>query len=460
MATNNIATPAFEAGQESNGIWGPVDLFGDDPIEKSAKTRKNCIVRPNAISNTGPMHITIPPEGDYYIDPASFRVHGDFKIMKYNKESSSWVALVADDKDKVSPINMFTKGIIRCIEGYVNQTPITLISTAAYPQKAMIETMASYRPTAAKGHLRCSYWIKDQPGKHDDFEGNSAIAQRHLFIENSRSVKMSEVLHTELATMSKYILPGVDLTFVFSLNDPTYYLQTKPPADGTQADTYGIFFHDFYLAFDRVLLDPKIHAKHEAKLSKGLKTNYDITRGTIRTKQVPANEHNVLWQSMYTGTLPETVTICLLDSKAFNGDPTKNGFNFQHFNMESICLKKNSVSIPGQPLECDFQNGEAILAYRHFFDNIGIGNTNEPCLIEYEDFLAGATIIPFDLTADKCAGLHVHEKQTGGIELDIKFADALSTGITILALCTYTDKFQVTGPITNRKIILNPILVT
>ena len=58
--------------------------------------------------------------------------------------------------------------------------------------------------------------------------------------------------------------------------------------------------------------------------------------------------------------------------------------------MESICLKKNSVSIPGQPLECDFKNGEAILAYRHFFDNIGIGHTNVPCLIEYEDFLAGA----------------------------------------------------------------------
>ena len=43
MASNNIATSAFEASQESNGIWGPVDLFGDDPIEKSAKTRKNCI---------------------------------------------------------------------------------------------------------------------------------------------------------------------------------------------------------------------------------------------------------------------------------------------------------------------------------------------------------------------------------------------------------------------------------
>ena len=125
-----------------------------------------------------------------------------------------------------------------------------------------------------------------------------------------------------------------------------------------------------------------------------------INRGTIRSKQIPANEQNALWQSMYVGTLPESVTICLIDSKAFNGNQKMNIFNFQHFDMESIVLRVNSSSIPAQPLLCDFKNKEAIRAYRHFFDNIGINHTNNPCLITYEDFLEGATIIPFDLTPE------------------------------------------------------------
>ena len=97
-------------------------------------------------------------------------------------------------------------------------------------------------------------------------------------------------------------------------------------------------------------------------------------------------------------------------------------------NMEKIhnTLRVNSQSYPGQPLICDF--------------------------------LEGATIIPFDLTPDKCALYHAHKKISGSIELDIKFEEALSTRITILALCTYSDRFYIHGPIQNREIILNPTL--
>ena len=123
------------------------------------------------------------------------------------------------------------------------------------------------------------------------------------------------------------------------------------------------------------------------------------------------------------------------------------------FHFESI-----SNHTLAKPLICDFKNKEAIRAYRHFFDNIGIGHSNSPCLITYEDFLEGATIIPFDLTPDKCALYHAHKKISGSIELDIKFEEALSTGITILALCTYSDRFYIHGPIQNREIILNPTL--
>ena len=81
--------------------------------------------------------------------------------------------------------------------------------------------------------------------------------------------------------------------------------------------------------------------------------------------------------------------------------------------MDRISLRVNSQSYPGQSLICDFKNKEAIGAYRHFFDNIGIGHPNSPCLITYEEFLEGATIIPFDLTPDKCALYHVHKKLVG-----------------------------------------------
>ena len=132
--------------------------------------------------------------------------------------------------------------------------------------------------------------------------------------------------------MNRYLLPGIDISFIFSLNDPGFFLQTTDDAK------YQLQFSDFYLSFDRVAINPSINASIEKKLASNTKAIYMINRGTIRSKQIPANEQNALWQSMYVGTLPESVTICLIDSKAFNGNQKMNIFNFQHFDMESIVL--------------------------------------------------------------------------------------------------------------------------
>jgi len=439
---------------ETDSVTSATDVFEHELVETSVIHRKGCIIRPNAISNTGPLHINIPPEGDYYIHAASFRVHADFKIKKWDTTTNAYVDLVDADATKVAPVNLLGKSIFKDVETYIQQKQITLVATAMYPVKAYLETIASFGTDAKNGHLRCSYFAMDKPGKYDSPADNTTFAERHKYIAKSRSVKIAELMHTEITTMNRYLLPGIDISFIFSLNDPGFFLQTTDDAK------YQLQFSDFYLSFDRIAISPSINTSIEKKLASNTKAIYMINRGTIRSKQIPANEQNALWQSMYVGTLPESVTICLIDSKAFNGNQKMNIFNFQHFDMESIVLRVNSSSIPAQPLLCDFKNKEAIRAYRHFFDNIGINHTNNPCLIKYEDFLEGATIIPFDLTPDKCALYHAHKKETGTIELDIKFSTPLPSGITVLALCNYSDRLYISGPYNNREVFLNPNLTS
>ena len=48
---------------------------------------------------------------------------------------------------------------------------------------------------------------------------------------------------------------------------------------------------------------------------------------------------------------------------------------------------------------------------------MGIGTSNRPSLITYEDFIGGSLIMPFDLTTDKCALEHNHSKYSGNIDL-------------------------------------------
>ena len=437
---------------ETDSLTSASDLFAKELVETSVISRKNCIARPNALSNTGPLHIAIPPEGDLLIDPASFRLHGICRVKKYAAASSSWVDLEAADATKVSPVNLFTKSIFKDIQTYIQQTLVTLVATPAYPLKAYLETVASFGMDAASGHLKCSYWEKDAPGKHDSTTDNPAFAKRHKIIQESRQVTIAEVLHTELTTMNKYILPGLDISFVLSLNEPGYYLQTSTDNN----DIYQLQYEDLYIAYDRVELKPAILSSVETKLKAFYNVNYFIARSIIRSRQISAQEGNLLWPTLFTGALPETVTICMIDSQAFNGSKTKNMFNLQHFDIESLSLRVNSQIHPCMPLKSRLKDKDGIELYRHFQDHLGIGASNNPSLITYNDFIDGSTIIPFDLTPDRCALFHNHPKVFGNIELSMKFAKVLPMGVTILALCNYSDQIRITGPIDKREVLLNP----
>ena len=80
-------------------------------------------------------------------------------------------------------------------------------------------------------------------------------------------------------------------------------------------------------------------------------------------------------------------------------------------------------------------------------------------LINYEDFIEGCTLIPFDLTPTKSATIYNHDKKTGNVEVDMKFTVPLPNGITVFAMCIYDDKFLIQGPRMNREVILNPNLI-
>ena len=387
------------------------DFFSPEPVEKAISHRNNCVTRALTISNNGPLHVIISPEADYFIDPASFRINAKICVKKQG-----------------APINVFSKCLFRQIDIFIQSKKNSRTITDAYGIKAYLETVCSYGRDAEEGHLCTSYFHKDDTGEADNIDTNSGFAERAKFISKSRKVIISEPMHTELSTLNKLVPSGVDIQFQFHMADVNTILQYS-------AGVYEIQYEDFFLSYDRVALEPKLLYSFESKLSKMQPAIFPVTRGVIHNKQIPQGESNALWSNLYQGILPETVAICMLSSSAFNGAHKENYFNFQNFGLKSIFLKKNSIPIPAIPIETNFDENEVTRLTRHFYDNMGIETSNAPCLLTYEDFCNGSTIIPYDITADRCALYHNHEKNSGTIDVDIKFSRGLAAGITVLALC-------------------------
>ena len=312
--------------------------------------------------------------------------------------------------------------------------------------------MCSCGKDATDGHLNVSYFLKDEPGKQDAFTdgtgfSNASFEKRHKFIALSRNVYINEPIHMELSTMNKLIPCHIPIQFQFGINEISKFLQYKE-------GECEVKFSKFDIVYKTVDLAPKLLYKVESKCNAKKQSIFSICRGLVKTHQFPSAAGSALWSNLYQGILPETITICMMDAKAYNSARNKNYFNFQNFNLSEIVLKKNSVPVAPIDLEADFDINEAKNLYRHFFDNVGIGTPNRPSLITYEDFIGGSLIMPFDLTTNKCALEHNHSKYSGNMDLEIHFDKPLDQGIAVIALCSFTDKFFITGPARNREVKL------
>ena len=368
---NRTGFGTFQASQ-TGMMSGNLDMFQKEMIETGVKMRKECIVRPNAVPEAGPVQIHIPPEGNYFIDTTSMRVNMDFKIEK-RTAAGAWTAL--DETDKVAPVNLFGKSIFKDVEVWLNSKQISLVASTAYHLKAYLETLSSFGVDASKGHLEASFWKPDTAGKEDTHDVNNlGWRDRAEFIKESKMVQTTDPLHTELATLDKYMLPGVTIDLRFSLNEPNMFLMSA----GT--DTYRLKFTDFFLLFDRIEVEESLRLRLEAELEKGERAIYGMGRGTIRTKQIASGETFANWAGAYTGRLPNSIMIGMMSSKAYNGDYTTNPFNFPDFNIDTIQIRVNSMTLPCTPLTL---KDDKRRAYRHFFDNVGIYGGNSPALLTF-----------------------------------------------------------------------------
>jgi len=426
-----------------------LDLFSPEPVEGRTLDRKPCQAKPTSgVSGPGPFQIVLPSEKFTYIDPGSIRIIGTFKIRRVN--AAREVSDLPDPAD-VMPVNLFTKSLFKDIEVELENQKISLNSSNTYGVKAYVSTALSYGKDAATGHLACSGWLKDTAGKFDNFDQNTNGLERATYIAKSKLFSFADNLHTELTTTNRLITPGITVKLKFIIEDPSAFLISK--VAGTE---HKIEFHDFYVTYDRILLKESEHGGKEKELMI-TPAIYPYTSTEIRTKGISPGLGSIEWYSAFTGNLPEQVVICMNSQDAADGAAEKNIFNFQRFGMKTCSLIVNSRRLPVVPLE--FQDPAThyeTITYRHYVDNCGVDISNAPTQITLKEYMGdnGYCIIPFDLTTDRCALFHGHEKKEGSIALDIKLDTPLTTAVNVYMIFIYKDYFYITGSADTRKVHL------
>ena len=122
----------------------------------------------------------------------------------------------------------------------------------------------------------------------------------------------------------------------------------------TNSNNYIVKLDSLSLTMRKISLKPEYVEWVNKKLDSGIRARYPLTRTVIKHRNIPRGSSYVPLTDIFSGRLPNSVVIGLVETQAFSGSYHKNPYNFQNFNIRRINLMINSKSFPAIPYEPRF----------------------------------------------------------------------------------------------------------
>ena len=403
------------------------DMGSDVPLESAQLNGTTGFVRPvGGIAAGSPYTFELTPIADSFLMMNGIYIYGKCQVVGGNDAAIAAAA-------KVGLVNGFGLSIFDEISVFLNGFKISQDTDTNVHYKSMIETLLSYENEAMNTHLKTTLYDLDKPANLENFDptaaGNDAFKGRAKFIKESRTFDFAVPLATDFTRADNHLAPGNTLLIKAKLNNNRFLI--KSSEDNA---SYKLVIKDLKMYYHRVRLDPSITSKILGKTHRYLTAKTQLLHRSLASGL--SNYNTQLFQ----GLLPRTLVISMVRTDAFNGSYSKNPYNFQHFDINTINLRVNGIAVPADSYMPDFENDIYMREYLELFRNTGTYRVDRGTAISYERFKKGCTFFAFDLTPDLCNSNHLHVSTPGVLSAEFNFKNALPTNITILFYAVFSQR--------------------
>ena len=435
-----------------------LELFDLPPTQASIEeTRIEQFDPLTSLDRSSTVHFKVQIGDDYYIDPNEVYLYLKTRILDGNgdplkEKDDKGVALAAST---VFPVNNFIGSCFRDVEVYLNSTPVSS-NTGLYPYRAYLTALLSYTKNVKDTMLKCGLYSEDE----DNIDStdpdvaatkNSGAAYRFKRTKYSQSFECLGRISSEVFDQKKLLLNRVEMTVKLMRSDPNFVLMSK------KADQkYRISIDEAKLYVTVKKIAPHVREAHEQRL---LSTNakYAMKRCEMKFFSRAAGISDLSEPNVVNGLMPSRIVFGLLDAEAFNGHIQKNPFNFAHFDVSQISVRRNNQEIPYEPLFTNYSdqsNKQTLLGYFYTMHSLGFWNRNKSNGLEPDKaFTNGYTLYCVNLNPDMSSGgSHFNLQQTGNLGIVVKLRNASTKAITILCYLEYDTVMEIDK---DRKVIYN-----
>jgi len=360
---------AFKFDGSEEGFDGGLDLFRAPPVNTAIYRREWVSYRPvSQISKTSAIRFTIPGTSSDYKDLKKMMLYLKCRIKKQNGQP------IGKD-DNVAFANLSMQTIFSQVDFSLQQMNLTSAVGLNYPYKAMIDTLLGFEEDPKETQLQSQLYYKDTAAAMDDSDargaGNIGLFQRSTFTNDGEYVELEGPLYVDVCQQEKLLINGVQVDIKLCPSSDGFALMTP---QGEKMYTFEV--GEAILKMCHVKLNPGVMVSHSQQIKKS-PALYPHMKSDIRTYNIQPGSYSWGIDDIFQGQIPSRVVVGLVSAEGYSGTYHRNPYNFQHYNCNFMGLYTDGQSVPGEPLQCDYKNGNYVSSYLSLFAGIGKFHVNE-----------------------------------------------------------------------------------
>ena len=450
---------AEAANPQSDQVISPgLRVFEVPPTDISIESYRMVTIQPTT-TGINPMEFIIPALDDHVdLNRSYFTMH--LHLKRNNGANLTNV-------NKLWATNNLAHTIIKQIDLRLNGTLISPQSDT-YHYKAFLETLLNYTREEGRTLLRHQGWFDglDFPPQwtdnntdtaanaglgHDYYQALSANQKAALAMSKAETIpyhggaRHSMVFqpHLEAFHTGHILVPGVEIKMKFHFNSPNLFLNGVGLARRLQEADIQIQFH-----LCQLHLNPEVYTSiSEKRHNQRDLAKYPTVRSEIRTFNMVGTLARFDIPNLFQNRIPDRMIVGLLDSRAFNGDVTRDPFCFQKFGLRTIRQMVRGEEYPYETLELNHNNvNRDILGYFRFLQASGSWLKKRSSMVKQSEWGQGrgCTLFMFDNVANGRANARtLNPKQSGDLQLILEFGAAPNTNITVLVYAEFENLLEI-----------------
>ena len=122
--------------------------------------------------------------------------------------------------------------------------------------------------------------------------------------------------------------------------------------------------------------------------------------------------------NLYTGTLPERVSVLLIAENRINGHTGRKPFTFGHFNLSCVDMLVNGEQLPRVAYQPNIERGDYFREYLGMLEGLGLDTENRSIELTANEWTENFRVFIFRITPGGLPSI----PKTGSVRRDLKIS--------------------------------------